>query len=62
MELKKDPGNVLMKVNFMNKHIIEILNNPVMQFIQGKNVANPECLTWLQTKQSSIKFTVTAPL
>lgn len=34
---------------------------PIVQFIQKKNVANPECLTWPQSKQSSIKFTVSAP-
>lgn len=62
MELKKDPENVLIKINFMNKNISEILIKPVMQFIQEKNVANPECLTWPHIKQSSVKFIVTAPL
>ena len=62
MELKKDPGNVLIKVIFMNKNITDILNKTVMQFIQEKNAGNPECLPWPQIKQSSIKFTATAPL
>lgn len=50
-----------MKVNFTNKKVTKFLNKHLMQFIQVRNVANPECLIWPHTKQSSIKFTGTAP-
>lgn len=51
------------KINVRNENIIEISNKATVPFIQGeKNVANPECLTGSQVKQSSIQFTVAAPL